>query len=97
MRKLILMTAIAFASMAATPATTATGTVGDATGAGQMAQAAPAAGQSNSAPVAQAPAVEEKKICKLLPSSGTRFTKRACLTDKEWKQVEAGVDGDNGY
>ena len=41
------------------------------------AKAAPAAG-----------AVPEKKICKLLPSSGTRMSKRACLTEKEWKQVE---------
>jgi hypothetical protein len=97
MRKLILMTSIAFASMAATPATTASGTAGDAKSAGQMAQVAPAADQSISAAVAQAPAVEEKKTCKLLPSSGTRFTKRACLTDKEWKQVQAEVEGDNGY
>jgi hypothetical protein len=97
MRKLILMTSIAFASMAATPATTASGTAGDAKSAGQMAQVAPAADQSIEAPVVRAPAVEEKKTCKLLTSSGTRFTKRACLTDKEWKQVEAEVEGDNGY
>lgn len=38
---------------------------------------------------AQAQPPAEKKICKALPSSGTRFTKKACLTDKEWKQVEA--------
>jgi hypothetical protein len=38
------------------------------------------------APV-QAP-VAEKKVCKLLPSSYSRMNKRACLTAKEWKQVE---------
>jgi hypothetical protein len=30
----------------------------------------------------------EKKICKQLPSSYSRMTKRSCLTAKEWKQVE---------
>jgi hypothetical protein len=33
-------------------------------------------------------APEEKKICKQLPSSTSRMTKRSCLTEKEWKQVE---------
>jgi hypothetical protein len=33
-------------------------------------------------------AAPEKKICKLLPSTGTRMNKRACLTESEWKQVE---------
>ena len=32
--------------------------------------------------------VEEKKICKQLPSSTSRLPNRACLTAKEWKQVE---------
>jgi hypothetical protein len=41
-------------------------------------------GNSNAA---QAP-VAEKKICKQLPSSYSRMTKRTCLTEKEWKQVE---------
>jgi len=44
-----------------------------------------------------APAAEEKKICKLLPSSGTRMSQRACLTAKEWQKVEAEVESDNGY
>jgi hypothetical protein len=33
-------------------------------------------------------APEEKKICKQLASSYSRMTKRTCLTEKEWKQVE---------
>ena len=36
----------------------------------------------------QAAAPEEKKICKQLPSTGSRLPNRACLTAKEWKQVE---------
>lgn len=35
----------------------------------------------------QAP--EEKKICKQLPSTGSRLPNRACLTEREWKQLEA--------
>ncbi len=37
----------------------------------------------------QAQPTQEKKTCKLLPSSGTRFAKKACLSDKEWKQLDA--------
>jgi hypothetical protein len=36
----------------------------------------------------QTTALEEKKICKQLPSSSSRLPNRACLTAKEWKQVE---------
>lgn len=36
----------------------------------------------------QTVAPEEKKICKQLPTSGSRLPNRACLTAKEWKQVE---------
>ena len=32
--------------------------------------------------------VAEKKICRQLPSSYSRMTKRVCLTAKEWEQVE---------
>ncbi len=31
----------------------------------------------------------EKKICKQLPSSSSRLPQRVCLTEKQWKQVEA--------
>ena len=33
--------------------------------------------------------VAEKKICRQLPSSYSRMTKRVCLTAKEWEQVES--------
>ena len=33
-------------------------------------------------------AVAEKKICKQLPTTGSRLANRACLTAREWKQVE---------
>ena len=36
--------------------------------------------------------VEEKKIFKNLPTTGSRLSKRACLTDKEWKQVEEDLE-----
>jgi len=35
------------------------------------------------------PAAGEKKICKQLPSSSSRLPQRVCLTEKEWKQVDA--------
>ncbi len=40
----------------------------------------------------KAGAVEEKKICKQLPSSSSRLPQRACLTRKQWKQVEDEVN-----
>jgi len=46
------------------------------------AAAAPATAQAAKA----APA--EKKICKQLDLSGSRLPRKACLTAKEWKQVE---------
>jgi hypothetical protein len=36
-------------------------------------------------------AVEEKKVCKQLPSSSSRLPQRACLTRKQWKLVEDEV------
>ena len=33
----------------------------------------------------------EKKICKQLPSTGSRLPNKACLTAKQWKQVEEDV------
>jgi hypothetical protein len=32
--------------------------------------------------------VQEKKICRQLPSSSSRLPDRVCLTDKQWRQVE---------
>jgi hypothetical protein len=47
---------------------------------------------SSTQPVASAaaakPAAEEKKICKQLDMSGSRLPHRACLTAKEWKQIQ---------
>ena len=31
---------------------------------------------------------EAKKICKQLPTTGSRLPKRACFTADEWKQIE---------
>ena len=36
----------------------------------------------------EAAAPQEKKICKQLPTTGSRLPNRACLTEKQWKQVE---------
>jgi hypothetical protein len=68
------------------------------------AQAAPRPGSNHSAPAVGAQVVSnsgetispvaggqstfEKKICKQLPSSYSRMTKRACLTAGQWAQVE---------
>ena len=41
----------------------------------------------------KAAAQSEKKICKQLPSSSSRMTKRACFTQDEWKQVEKEAQG----
>jgi hypothetical protein len=37
-------------------------------------------------------AVQEKKICKQLERTGSRLPRRACLTEREWKQLEAELD-----
>ena len=55
----------------------------------KLAENTTAASPSTQAPKpAPATAVPEKKICKLLPSSYSHLSKRACLTEKEWKQLE---------
>ncbi|HEX6784467.1 MAG TPA: hypothetical protein VF098_07425 [Sphingomicrobium sp.] len=51
------------------------------------AQAVPAIGSSP----AQA---QERKICKQLPSSYSRLPNRACLTKKEWDEVQKELDQD---
>jgi hypothetical protein len=56
-------------------------------------QAAPAAGDqvvatgSGSPSATATAAAPEKKICKLLPSSYSHVNQRACLTAKQWEQV----------
>ena len=42
-------------------------------------------GGSGAQPMQAAP---ERKICKQLPTTGSRLPNKACLTEKEWKQVE---------
>jgi hypothetical protein len=39
-----------------------------------------------------AAAGEEKKICKQLDTTGSRLPRRACLTAKEWKQLQEELD-----
>jgi len=34
-------------------------------------------------------AAAEKKVCRKLVTSGTRFTEKVCLTNEEWKKVDA--------
>ena len=55
------------------------------TSASQPAAAATAA----AAPADKNAAAGERKICKQLPSSSSRLPQRVCLTEKQWKQVDA--------
>jgi hypothetical protein len=90
MFKLILMTTGAMATMAAAPAPSSQ----TASAAAQPGAAASQQMSDGGTTTPPGSAVGEKKICKLLPSSGTRMAKRACLTPKEWKQVEEDVGYD---
>lgn len=90
MEKFFLITTIAFATMAAAPAPSNGTAVASARSETTAAQQT-SDGGTTTPPGA---AVEEKKICKLLPPSGTRMAKRACLTAKEWKQVEEDLGYD---
>ena len=92
MSKFYLMPVIAIASMAATPATTVSGNAGGAKAAVQIAQGTPAANRSSSLSSDQAPAVEQKKICRLLPSSYSHRSDRVCLTKAEWAQVDKDLE-----
>jgi hypothetical protein len=82
MRKLFLMPCVAMLTAAAAPANAAPPAVST--------QAAPSEAQQSLilSGGRGAQGVEEKKICKHLPTSGSRLSNRACLTAKEWKQVE---------
>lgn len=92
MKKFLLITTIAFATIAAAPVDSK-GTALASADTNASAQQATDIGPASKAPAA----AEDKKICKLLPSSGTRFQKKACLTEKEWQQVKADVENDNGF
>jgi len=86
MHKLALLPCVALLSAAA-PAQSAPPAVGS--------QIAPSDAQKAvelSGGAKQAAASEDKKICKQLPSTGSRLPNRACLTAKEWKQVEEDLE-----
>jgi hypothetical protein len=82
MRKLILLPCVALLTAAAAPALSAP----------QVAtQVAPSDAQKAvtlSGGGKQSAAAEEKKICKQLPTTGSRLPKRACFTADQWKQIE---------
>lgn len=50
--------------------------------------AAPANAAQTPAQDKAAKASVEKKICKQLPSTGSRLPNKACLTAKQWKQLD---------
>ena len=85
MRKLIMLPCVALLAAAA-PADSAPSAVAN--------QIAPSdAQQSVALSGGKAdPAVHEKKICKQLDTTGSRLPRRACLTEKEWKQLDAELD-----
>jgi len=79
MRKLLILPCVALLTAAAPPPAITN-------------QVAPSDGQSavglsgGGGTAVQAP--EERKICRQLPSSNSRLPNRACLTAKQWQQVE---------
>ena len=64
----------------------------------QLASAATSNSSEATAPAslgpAQAQPLPEKKVCKALPTTGTRMVKRACLTADEWKKLEADLNNE---
>ena len=88
MRKLILLPCIALLTAAA-PANSAPPQVASQAAAPMDSQQSVTLNGGKAAPQAADP-----KICKYLPSSYTRMTKRTCLTKEEWKQVEREASGD---
>ena len=82
MSKLYLLPCLAILTAAA-PANAARPTVANAVASPEGQQAVSGLGGGNATQ-----AVQEKKICKQLPTTGSRLAKRACLTASEWKQVE---------
>jgi hypothetical protein len=82
MRELILLPCVVLLTAAA-PATSQQATTNQIVSSDSQ-QSATGSGRSRAA---QAPQ-PEKKICRQLPTSGTRLPNRACLTADEWKQVE---------
>ncbi|MBV8908284.1 MAG: hypothetical protein JOZ20_04720 [Sphingomonas sp.] len=83
MRKLILLPCVALLTAAA-PATAQPQVTQQIAPSDAQKAVALSGGGKEAAQVAP----EEKKICKQLPSTGSRLPNRACLTAREWKQVE---------
>lgn len=54
---------------------------------------APAATATPPAPATAPAQAEARKICKRDESSGTRFAKRICLTEAQWRARDVGVRG----
>ena len=90
MKKFLLITTIAFATIAAAPANSKERAMAEA----KSDVSAQQASDVGPAPKTAA-AGEEKKICKLLPSTGTRISQSACLTAKEWKRLESDLESDS--
>jgi len=82
MRKLILLPCVALLTAAA-PANAAPAVTQQIAPTDNQ-QAATLAGGGGKADQA----AEEKKVCKQLATTGSRLPKRACLTAKEWKQLD---------
>lgn len=81
MTKLIVLPFVGLLTVAAAPANSPASAVAQ-----QVAASSAQSGADLSG--GKAPAAEEKKICRQIEVSGSRMSKRACLTAKEWKQVE---------
>jgi len=90
MRKLILFPCVALLTATVAPATAAPPVTSQVAAPADAQQSAAQAGGGKSTQAA----TEEKKICKQLDTTGSRLPRRACLTAKEWKQVEAEVSGE---
>jgi hypothetical protein len=86
MRKLILFPCIALLTAAA-PAAAEPAQVANQIAASEAQQAVALSGGRD----VQATATE-KKICKQLDSTGSRLPRRACLTEREWKQLQAELE-----
>lgn len=86
MGKLILLPCIALLGAAA-PAASAPAPLANEIGPSDAQQAVTLSGGGKTV---QAPM--ERKICKQLPSTGSRLPNRACLSEREWKQLEAELE-----
>lgn len=82
MSKLFLLPCLAILT-AASPASSAPPAVANAVASPEGQQTVSGLGGGNATQV-----VQERKICKQLPTTGSRLPKRACLTASEWKLAQ---------